>query len=219
MRLVTSTEILSPTTSLWSYSKIPGCMTTESPTLTSKSESKSSEDAWKGIVTTRITPKLGRLQTSLWSILEPPIGTEIQTYKEKSSIFQMLLDRSSTWILCSRVSTQLQATSLAGETISFKLCTIWSIYLTLKTLGCTSFQIKKILSPRWEISNKRQLRRTFVQGKDAAASPSYAKKPTRMNMIPSPDTESLSSSWRTSSWSWMWYLITSSHSCSLNMTL
>ena len=193
-------------------------MTTKSSTLTTKSESMFSEDAWRRTVTTRITTNSGFLPTSFWSILEPPISTKLRTFKEKRSIYQTLLDRSSISTHCSRVSTQFRVTSPAGETISYKLYTTWSTYLIPKTLGCTSFYKQMILSPRWGNSSRRQLRRTFVQAIDVAALSSFAKKPTPMTTIPNPDMVSLSSSWRASSSSWMWFQITSSLSCKKPIT-
>ena len=173
----------------------------------------SSEDAWRRTVTTRITANSGFHPSYFWSILEPPFRTKPRTFKEKRSIYQTLLDKSSTSTLYSRVSTPFRVTSPAGETILFKLCTTWSTYLIPKTLGCTSFYKRMILSPRWGTSSRMQLQRTFVQAIDAAALSSFAKKPTPMTTIPNPDMVSLSSSWRASSSSWMWYQITSSLSC------
>ena len=138
------------------------------------------------------------------SITAPPRSTwATRTCQRSLCTFQTLLGRNLTWILFLRVSTPLQGTAPAGETILSKFCTTSFTFSIRKAHGCKEFKDPMTRPLGWGCLRRRPHLRRSVQGIGVAVSLTFVRRPTLTNTKQPLAMVRSGSFWRTNSSRWM----------------
>ena len=162
------------------------------------------ECTWPRMQATHTTRGYGLHPRFPSSITVPPWVTWARrTGLGSLSTCQTLLGRSSTWTLCSQVSSLLLGTVRVGEMTSFKFCTTWFTFWIQKTHGCKEFKDPITLPLRWGSLRTRPHLRRSVQEIGAAVSLTFVGRPTLTNSKQPLATGRSGSFWRTNSSRWM----------------